>query len=157
MKCRGPSSRWLWMLGPVGADRWLWLARDARSLDPLKMACDVCRVSARACGKSLSRGYRVDFSFRTKSVTVKAKKYFRECNFAGRLGRLRTVDDRIKSRSLPGAACNVLGRARIASMPRDGAIIFSDLTGPSQEVDHGPMTSIGGWFDLAQSRAREAE
>ena len=42
-------------------------------------------------------------------------------------------------------------------MPRDGAIIFSDLIGPSQEVDHGPMTSIGGWFDLAQSRAREAE
>ena len=24
--------------GPVGADRWLWLARDARSLDPLNMA-----------------------------------------------------------------------------------------------------------------------
>ena len=24
----------------------------------------------------------------------------------------------------------------------NGAIIFSDLTGPSQEVDHGPTTSI---------------
>jgi hypothetical protein len=29
-------------------------------------------------------------------------------------------------------------------MPRDGAIIFSDLTGPSQEVDHGPTTSVVG-------------
>jgi len=28
-------------------------------------------------------------------------------------------------------------------MPRDGAIIFSDLTGPSQEVDYGPTTFVG--------------
>lgn len=63
--------------GPVGADRWLWLARDARSLDPLKMACDVCRVNALALVEShLAGGIASIFSLRTKSVTVKAKKYF---------------------------------------------------------------------------------
>jgi hypothetical protein len=73
-----PTWRWRLDAGPKGAlIAWLWLARDACSLDRYQFGCDARRVNALALVEiHLAGGIASVFPLRTKPMIEKAKKYF---------------------------------------------------------------------------------